>query len=151
MIKIFKFWKTRLRETPHRGNPSFSLFYVVLIPTYFENLGHLQLERFKSSKFLNACLRRILQHFTTDFRRSPVVCDIYSTINRSLTSLSFRFKCKMKKRNNKNERNKEKRKKEKQSKRTQTKERWPIVCSKNTNNFHQHQYLLRLASAFCRI
>ena len=33
-----------------------SLFYVVLIPTYFENLGHLQLERFESSKFLSKIL-----------------------------------------------------------------------------------------------
>ena len=29
-----------------------SLFYVVLIPTYFKNLGHLQLEGFQSSKIL---------------------------------------------------------------------------------------------------
>ena len=28
-----------------------SLFYVVSIPTYFKNLGHLQLEGFQSSKF----------------------------------------------------------------------------------------------------
>ena len=33
-----------------------SLFYVVLNPTYFENLGHLQLEGFESSKFLSKIL-----------------------------------------------------------------------------------------------
>ena len=93
--------------------PVFALFYVVSIPTYFENLGHLRLERFKSLKLLKARLRSILQHFTPNFRRSPVLCDIYSTIDRNLISLIFRFKSKMKKRNNKNETNKEKRKKRK--------------------------------------
>ena len=38
------------------ASPVFSLFYVVLIPTYFENLGHLQLEGFESSKFLTKIL-----------------------------------------------------------------------------------------------
>ena len=110
MVKIFEFWRTRLGETPITATPVFALFYIVSIPTYFENLSHLQLELFKSSKFLNACLRRILLHFTPDFRWSPVLCDIYSTTDRSLISLIFRFKSNMKKRNNKNERNKEKRK-----------------------------------------
>ena len=38
------------------ASPVFSLFYVVLIPTYFENLGHIQLEGFQSSKFLSKIL-----------------------------------------------------------------------------------------------
>ena len=38
------------------ASPVFSLFYHVLIPTYFENLGHLQLEGFQSSKFLSKIL-----------------------------------------------------------------------------------------------
>ena len=38
------------------ASPVFSLFYVVLIPTYFENLGHLQLEGFESSKFFSKIL-----------------------------------------------------------------------------------------------
>ena len=33
-----------------------SLFYVVLIPMYFKNIGHLQLEGFQSSKFLSKIL-----------------------------------------------------------------------------------------------
>ena len=56
MIGIFEFWRTRLRETPIAASPVFSLFYVVLIPTYFENLSHLQLEGFESSKFLSKIL-----------------------------------------------------------------------------------------------
>ena len=114
-LKFLNFGGLAWEKRPIAATPVFSLFYVVLIPTYFENLGHLQLERFKSSNFLNACLRKILQHFTPEFRRSPVLCDIYSTIDRNLISLSFRFKSKMKKRNNKNETNKEKKEKKKSS------------------------------------
>ena len=41
------------------ASPVFSLFYVVLIPTYFENLGHLQLEGFESSNsFPKSWLRK---------------------------------------------------------------------------------------------
>ena len=111
MVKIFEFWTTHLRKKTIAATPVFALFDIFSIPTYFENLRHLQLERFKSSKFLNARLRRILQHFTLDFRRSTVLCDIYSTINRSLISLSFRCRSKVKKRNNKKEIKKKKKKK----------------------------------------
>ena len=99
-LKFLNFGGPAWEKPPIAASPVFFLFYVVLIPTYFENLGHLQLERFKSSKFLNVCLRKILQHFTPEFRRSPVLCDIYSTIDRIFISLSFRFKSKMKKRSN---------------------------------------------------
>ena len=56
MIRIFEVWRTRLRKPRIATSPVFSLFYVVLIPTYFENLRHLQLEGFESSKFLSKIL-----------------------------------------------------------------------------------------------
>ena len=151
VVKIFEFWRTHLKETrsayPIAATPVFALFYVVSIPTYFENLSHLQLEWFKSSKFLNACLRRILHHFTLDFSRSSVLCDIYSTIDRSLISLSFRFKSKTKKRNNKNERNREERKK-KSGLNEHKQKKGGLECVQKTQIvFHQYRYLWQKADA----
>ena len=52
VIRILNFERLAWEKPPIAASPVFSLFYVVLIPTYFENLGHLQLEGLESSKIL---------------------------------------------------------------------------------------------------
>ena len=55
-LEFLNFVGLAWEKPPIAASPVFSLFYVVLIPTYFENLGHLQLEGFESSKFLTKIL-----------------------------------------------------------------------------------------------
>ena len=55
-LKFLRFGGLAGEKPPIAASPVFSLFYVVLNPTYFENLGHLQLEGFKSSKILSKIL-----------------------------------------------------------------------------------------------
>ena len=55
-LEFLNFGGLAWEKPPIAASPVFSLLYVVLIPTYFENLGHLQLEGFESSKFLSKIL-----------------------------------------------------------------------------------------------